>query len=229
MARFSFLPFGPVRLGVGLLVTGLMGLSVAGCVQLLEPRTADVTYYVLDDSPDGQSPTDPTGLNVGLRKPRLASYLDASRIVTRRGDHELHFSESHRWGEQLERSINRAVALHLEARPGIRFVEVVPWSKGTDFDAVVQLHVRRFEGAGPPPPDPDADDDVPVPEGRSQMTVQWTLFGPDGETRRAEGTTNHEQDGWTVTDYEGLVSRLESSLKILSADIGTRLEALDHE
>jgi len=223
-SRFST-PAG--RLALAALAVGAVGLLVAGCVRLLEPREADVRYYLLRGPEADTLSADTTGLEIGLRKPRLAGYLDPARIVARRGENEVHFSESRRWSESLPGAINRAVALHLDAQPGIGSVEVVPWPPGADFDYVVQLQVRRFEGTGPPPPGPEADDDAPIPRGRSQMTIHWIVYGPDGETRRAEGTTHHERDDWPVTNYEALVSRLETGLGVLAEDLEARLQALE--
>ena len=225
----------PPRLRVLVLwavAAGLLGLSVTGCVRLLEPRASDATYYLLGDAPqpdarpNDESPTDTTGLTVGLRQPRLAAYLDATRIVTRRGPHEIQFSEFHRWGEDLDRGIGRRVATGLEAQPGIRSAEVVPWSPGATFDFILQLHVLRFEGVGPPI-DPEADEDAPPPKGHSRVVVQWTLLHPEDETVLARHTTRHEESGWSVTNYSALVSRLGTSLDVVVDDITTRLQQMD--
>lgn len=215
------------RVGLWAVALGLLALSVAGCVRLLEPRTSDATYYLLDAAQHaGPATTDSTGLAVGLRQPRLASYLSDTRLVTRRGPHTLRFSEFHRWAEELPQGINRTVALALARRPGIRQVETVPWSQNATFDYVVQLHVLAFEGVGPPPA-PEADEDAPPPEGSSQMSVQWTIVSPDADTVLARGHTQTQTEEWSVGDYEALTARLGRSLDTLAADVGTRLKALD--
>lgn len=222
----SFLSFR--RLAVCAVVVGLMGLSMAGCVRLLEPRKSDATYYLLDGTPAPDTASaDTTGLHVGLRTPRLASYLDETRIVTRHGPHTIRFSEFHRWGEDLDQGIGRTVARALESRPGIQSVELVPWPRGTAFDYLLQLHVLHFEGVGPPPPGPNADDDADVPEGHSQMSVRWTILNPADETIQARDQTQHRQSGWPVTNYRALASNLGRSLQVAADSIGTRLVSLD--
>lgn len=211
------------------LAAGLIALSISGCVRLLEPRQSNITYYLFNRPSGDTLSTDTTGVEVGLRKPRLASYLDATRIVARRGPNRVQFSEFQRWGENLGRGINRVVALNLETHPGIRSAEVAPWSEDATFDSVLQLEVLRFEGKGPEPPGPEADEDVPVPEGRSQMAVRWTIYGPEGETVQARGLTRHERDDWPVDDYGALVSRLSASLEVLANDIANRLSTLDSQ
>jgi uncharacterized lipoprotein YmbA len=215
------------RLGRALMAASLLGLVLAGCVRLLEPRPSNITYYLLDsDLPVDTTSTDTTGLTVGLRRPRLASYLDAARIVTRHNRNTIRFSDAHRWGEDLDQAINRVVALDLAGQSGIRSVEAVPWPSGFRFDYVVQLRVLRFEGVGPEPPGPDADD-APLPDGHSQMAIRWTIFGPDGEITKRQGITQHREEGWAVTDYADLAAKLDTSLTVLADDIGTSLRTLE--
>jgi uncharacterized lipoprotein YmbA len=224
------MPVSTRHTGRLLVAAGLAGLLLlTGCVRLLEPpRPSDISYYLLDSSADRDTAlADTTGLRVGLRRPRLASYLDAARIVTRQGPNTIRFSDAHRWGEDLDQALNRAVALNLERQAGIQRAETVPWPEGVSFDYVVQLRVLRFEGAGPPPPGPEADDDAPVPEGHSEMVVQWTILGPDGDQVRAQGTTRHRESGWPVTDYADLAAKLDTSLVVLAGELGDRLRALD--
>ncbi|MFB6098063.1 MAG: membrane integrity-associated transporter subunit PqiC [Salinibacter sp.] len=215
------------RLGLSALAVGLIALSVTGCVRLLEPRTSDATYYLLHDPQSWSFPsTDTTGLAVGLRRTRMASYLTDTRLVVRRGPHQIHFSEFHRWAEELNRGISRTVALALMDRPDVRLAETVPWPKGSRFDYIVQLHVLNFEGVGPPP-DPKAKENAPAPEGHSQMVVRWTILEPESETVLARGLTRHEHDGWRVTNYGALASHLGEGLQKLANDLGDRLQTLD--
>jgi hypothetical protein len=218
-------------IGRRLVAVGLAGLLLAGCVRLLEPpRPSNISYYLLDSGTHTDTlSTDTTGLTVGLRRPQLASYLDAARIVAREGPNTIRFAEAHRWGEDLDRAVNRVVALNLEAQPGVRAAEAAPWPEGFAHDHVVQLRILRFEGMGPPPPGPEADEDAPVPEGHSIMVVRWTIFGSDGEQVRAQGITRHRQEGWRVTDYADLAARLDSSLVVLGDELGARLRTLAGE
>jgi uncharacterized lipoprotein YmbA len=216
------------RTCVLLLLIGLVGLLAAGCVRLLEPRPSNTRYYLLGShlATDTTANTATDGLRIGLRKPRLAEYLDTPTLAVRRGPNEVNFSEFHRWGEDLGVSLNRVVALNLERQPGIQSTEVVPWPRGTSFDYVVQLHILRFEGVGPAPPGPDADGDTPPPRGHSQTTVAWTVLTPDSDDVIARGWTRDRRGDWPVTDHADLVAKLDASLVVLAEDIGRRLRAL---
>jgi hypothetical protein len=59
------------------------------------------------------------------------------------------------------------------------------------------------------------------------MAVRWTLLGPDGETTKDQGFTQHREEGWPVTDYADLAAKLDTSLTVLADDVGTRLLTLD--
>jgi uncharacterized lipoprotein YmbA len=214
------------RTGFLFLLAGIVALVVTSCVRLPSPSPANTQYYLLERATTADTATS-SGLRVGLRKPHLADYLDTRTVVTRHGPNEIRFPDLHRWAEDLGPAINRVVGLNLEAQPGIQSVDVVPWPQGPDFDYVVQLRVLRFEGVGPRPPGPDADDDAPIPEGHSQMTVGWTVFGPAGDSVRARGQTEHRMDGWPVTDYADLASKLDTSLVVVAEDVGDRLRATD--
>lgn len=217
------------RIVLSLLASSVFALVLVGCVQLPTPRPSNTNFYLLGSTLTGDTTVESSGLRLGLRKPRLAEYLDTPTLVTRRGPNEVHFAEFHRWGEELGPSINRVVALNLEGKSGIQSAEVVPWPRGASFDYVIQLRVLRFEGEGPPPPGPDADDDEPIPQGHSQMTVGWTILGPEGDTVRTRGLTRHRNEGWQVTDFADLVAKLDSSLVVLAEDIRQRLETLTQE
>jgi uncharacterized lipoprotein YmbA len=214
------------RVGLWAVALALLFLSVAGCVRLLEPRTSDATYYLLDRAEQtNPEAVDTTGLSVGLRQPRLASYLDAARIVTRRGPHRITFAEFHRWGENLDRGISRTVARGLETHADLHSVEAVPWPEDATFDYIVELHVLGFEGVGPPP-DPTAEEDAPPPEGHAQMAVQWTIRPPEADTVLARGQTHHRTEDWRVNDYEALVANLSRGLNVLVDDIGAQMRTL---
>jgi uncharacterized lipoprotein YmbA len=215
------------RVVVGVVALGLC-IVAAGCVRILEPRQSNIRYYSLEGrfTPDTLASTDTTGLALGLRKVRLADYLDTPTMVTRRSPHEIHFAEFHRWSEGLPRAINRAVAARLEQSNLVRSTEVVPWMEDATFDYVVQLQVLRFEGNGPPPPEPEADDDAPIPTGHAHMAVRWEIRDPTTDAILARGITQDRRDGWPVDDYADLAAKLDAALAALADDIATRLRTL---
>jgi uncharacterized lipoprotein YmbA len=229
--RFRGLPWG---------ILALAFLLTTGCVNL-EPRQTNIRYYVLTgvDRPSGDAPADTARgtspapdagaqLALGLRRVRLASYLDTPTIVTRMGPHEVHFGEFHRWGEDLPQAINRTLARYLVARPRVGRVDVVPWPDRTRHGYVIQLHVYRFEGEAPPGPTDDGEEpdfglrQVGEP-GTVHVAAAWEVIDPAGETVVHQGRTSRRIDGWTVGDYAGLVRALDTALDGLAADIAAAL------
>ena len=226
----------PVSLARIIAVLAVAALAF-GCVDL-EPRQANIRYYVLagEDPPPADtaaSPEEDAGLVIGLRRLRIASYLDTPTIVTRMGPHEVHFAEFHRWGEDLPRAINRSVARYLSLNDSVARVDVVPWPDRAEHAYVVQVHVFRFEGEAPPPPpgeevDPDERGLRRVGEpGTVRMVATWEVVDPDTETVVVQGRTEEALDGWRVGDYGGLVQRLDDTLRGLAGDVAAAVQRVE--
>lgn len=212
-----------------------VAVLAASCVNL-EPRETNIQYYVLGGPPEAppdaptasEAPADAdAGVSVGLRRPRVADYLDTPDLVTRFGTHEVQFSEFHRWGEDLDAALNRTVAERLAVRPGIGAVDVAPWSPSTRHDVVVQLTVLRFEGAAPR----RRDEDERL-TGAAHLVVAWEIFapsddGPSGGTALARGTTNHREPDWRVGNHPQLVERLDAAVDVLVDALATRVRTVD--
>ena len=221
----------------------------AACVNL-EPRQSNMRYYVLagdralntaldddaldddalDDDARSIAPADTSGWVLGLRRLRLASYLDTPTIVTRLGPHEVHFAEFHRWGEDVPHAINRTVARHLVSAPSIARADVVPWTDRARHDYLVQLHVLRFEGVVPDTLTTDDDpDDVQglryVGEtGAARMVARWEVVNPTTEAVLHQGTTDRRIDGWTIGRYGDLVQHLDTALQALAGDLARAID-----
>jgi uncharacterized lipoprotein YmbA len=212
-----------------LLTVGLL----AACVDL-EPRQSNMSYYVLSDAvtptdtaaaPDAILP-DSLDLVVGIRKVRLATYLNTPSLTTRYGAHQVEFAEFHRWGEDLADAISRSVAQSLDRQNGILRVDQVPWPDRTEHDLLVQMHVLRFEGEAPSDArSEDRDRDAPA-VGRARVVVAWELVDPETQTVWVSGRTDHSEPGWTVGDYPALTERLDAALNVVAADLVTQMKSL---
>lgn len=152
---------------------------------------------------------------IGLRVPRLAEYLASPFIIVRRGTHRIEFSELDRWGEDLPRGVSRTLARRMAARLPAQRVESAPWPPGVQPDYVISLHLLRFEGVAPEDPLASA--------GEVHLLASWEILGGDGDVR-GSGTTEVRSGGWTVGDFDGLVSLLDAGLDTLAEDLALRLE-----
>jgi uncharacterized lipoprotein YmbA len=164
------------------------------------------------------APRDLAGLSVGVRRLRLASYLEAPFLVVRHGSNEVTYAEFHRWGEPLGGGINRAVAVHLAGRPSIRAVDVAPWPATERHDFLVQLHVERFEGLAP--------EDAAAVVGEVHMRVAWEIVRQRDGVVLARGATDHRERGWRVGDFAGLARSLDAGLHVLTEELAVTLSGL---
>lgn len=221
------------RYGISYLLVALVMLSIlAGCVNL-KPRVNTTRFYVLggvatlvqpQQATDQQATQQPK-LRIGIRRLRLAKYLDSPFIVFRLGPNEVRFSEQHRWGEDIRHSINRTVAQFLANRPAIQKVDVVPWASDSKHDFIIQLQVLRFEGVA------DEFPRVQIPEREGSLDVHllanWQILDPRTNEMLREGVTDVLLEGkLTENIYSGAVSGLNKALDKLSEDLQKELMTL---
>jgi uncharacterized lipoprotein YmbA len=159
---------------------------------------------------------------VGLRLPRLADYLSTPFIVVRRGDHQVEFTEYHRWGEDLGSAINRTVAGLLAERAPAHRVVTAPWPGGTPPAQVIQLQVLRFEGTAPETPERTTGEGA---TGQAHLLATWEILRASDGALLARGTTEVREDGWIVGDFGGLVRLLDRGLRRLADDLALNLAA----
>jgi uncharacterized protein len=200
------------------LLAGVVGLT--GCFSLGRTEPPQRHYVLGGDllQTNGTPPGNPAGVTVGVRRLRLATYLEPAFLVVREGANRVTYAEFHRWGEPLGGGINRVVAGDLAARSGIRAVDVAPWPARQQYDYIVQLHVERFEGVAP---EAGAEG-----EGAVHMLATWEILRQRDGAVLARGATDFRENGWRVGDYAGLVRRLDAGLNALSQDLASSLSRL---
>lgn len=200
---------------------------LAGCVNL-KPKENTTRFYVLGGTTTQATPRQAPELpklRIGLRRLRLAEYLDSPFIVFRYGTNEVRFSEQHRWGEDLRHSINRTVAQSLASRSTIQQVDVVPWASNSEHDFIIQLQVLRFEGVA------DKFPRIQIPEREGRLDVhllaKWLILDPQTNEVLREGITDVLLEGKITDDvYSGAVSGLNKALDRLSEDLQKELLTL---
>jgi len=197
------------------LLAALVGLT--GCFSLGRTEPPQRSYVLGGTAAPAVDARTPglSGVTVGVRRLRLASYLDPLLLVVRQGENRVSYSEYHRWAEHLGEGINRAVAGYLDQRGSFATIDVAPWEARARYDYVLQLHVERFEGVAP--------EDPAVGVGEAHLLASWEILRHgDGEVL-ARGTTDHRAAGWRVGDHTDLVRLLDSSLDVLSGDLARNL------
>ena len=195
--------------------------SLAGCFSLAREETPQRKYVlggsVLEER--GAPSSALTGVTIGVRRLRLASYLEPQYVAVRLGSHEIRYSEFHQWGERLDAGISRAVVTYLTARAPFGAVDVAPWAARGSYDYLLQLQIERFEGVTTAEPDATA--------GEVHLLATWELIRQSDGQVLTRGVTDHRQPQWVVGDYAGLVRALDVGLDVLARDLVAALEALE--
>lgn len=183
-------------------------LTVVGisCVSLKPPP--DLTrHYLLN------GPTDPIDLAASRTAPvvrlepiELDPYLDTRYMVLRLREHEVQFSDIHRWGESLSDNIHRTLARHLLATGQVSAVVDSP-SRRADY--VVELHVHRFEGA---------------PPNIAHVSATWRLRDHDGNLLHI-AVFEDRNEGWRFENYGHLAEKLDESLGTLARVVAEQLRS----
>lgn len=203
-------------------------LFAAGCVNL-EPQESTIRFYVLGESAERSAPSGEaldSGLTVGLRRTRLAAYLDTPHIIIRLGAHEVRFSEGHRWGEDLRRGISRTISKYLKEEDVIRQVDMVPWPAYVEHDYILQLQVLQFEADAedlPAGADPGDVDELAL---QAHVLVEWQLIDPETNDVLHAGRSAKRVGLYEGGDYGGVVSGLDAALRQLAGEIARVIDEI---
>jgi hypothetical protein len=200
------------------LIIPFVVLGMTGCFSLGRNPPADRHYVLGGGLPSDTASPDFAALTIGVRRVQLASYLATPLIVVRHGTHRITFSEFHRWGEDLDGGIARAVAANLAARASVQRVDVAPWPIRERYDFLIQINVSRFEGAVP--------EESTATEGEVHLLATWEIMRQQDGAMLAGGTTDFRERGWRVDDYAGLLTMLDRGLNVLADDLVSCLASL---
>ncbi len=206
---------------VACLLTLVVPAALTGCFKLAR-ESPKLQMYVLGDGSASGLPTPPAGapsagrgaFTIGLRRVEMASYLSVPTVMMRRGANELIVSQFHRWGGDLDQSVNHALGVYLARSPRVHSVDVAPWTARAQHDLLVQLHVMRFEGVVA---------DSSAREGRVHVMAGWDIIRPFDGAVMVRGSTDDRGGAFRVGDYAGLVAGLDAALMRVARDISVCL------
>lgn len=169
----------------------------------MDPKLDPTRFYVLSEPAPIEVKGSLKTLKVGLLMIEMADYLKTSKIVLRRRENEITYSEFNRWAEDLDQGIARVLYAHLANKlPGVE-ISRFPWANRTDLDYQIKVRLTRFEG---------------VRGGLVVINAGWFIVGTAGET---VDSGNFKFNGmWNGTQYGILVSELGTGLAQLSGEIG---------
>lgn len=189
---------------------GLLGLLAGALLLACATRGTEVREYVLSSSATA-APSDAPGRNlvIGVGPVSLPPYLRREELVTRVGANELRASDTHRWGEALDRGLARVVAESLAVRVPATQVYPFPWQSRARTDYRVSIDVDRFER---------------MPDGSVVLEARWALMRGNAAAPVDQGSASirKETAGPTAADT---VAAMSSAADRLSQQIADAIRA----
>lgn len=193
----------------GYFVLLLLCCGLAGCLNL-QPKVDPTRFYVLSTPvPEVVASKKMTHV-AGLRQVQLPAYLNSTRLCWRKGDHELHYADFHRWSEPLEPAFARILAECLVQSEVIGEVQLLPWRRMSQRDFLIDLQVLEFAGQA---------------DGSVLLRTDWTVLDNSGRVL-SRGQFTHREGTWRETDIAGLVESLSRCLGALSDHLAQQISLI---
>lgn len=179
----------------------LFCLGGSGCLNL-KPVADPVRYFLLTpmelSEPLESAVSRPVSL--GVEPVTIPSYLARPWMVVRTGETEIHYSDNYKWGEQVDKGIQRIVAQNLAQLLGTDQVYLNTWRKAS-VDLELRLVILRF----------DVDE-----SGQVVLEAQWQLNGTTSSTDhhmvRKQGPDPFKDPGGAVAVMSEALAELSQSV-----------------
>lgn len=188
----------------------VLPVLVAGALLLAcASRGVEIREYVLGSVATPLPGSAAAGdLAIGVGPVVVPRYLRRSGIVTRIGANELRASDTHRWGEDLDRGLARVVAGDLAVLvPGSR-VRAFPWREQARLDYRVAIEVESFE---------------PSPDGSVALAARWAVLRGADESRVAGSLTSVREES-AGAGHAAVVETMSRAAGRLSREIAAAIQ-----
>jgi uncharacterized lipoprotein YmbA len=152
----------------------------------------------------------PTGLTLGLGPVTVPPYLERPEIMTRVADNELRPSPVDRWAAPIGTQIARTLSHDLTAQLGLDRVVLHPWYSASEFAAVVEVDVYRFEITA---------------DGKALLVARWRVRPPKGRVRSNTFVRTESAQG----GMEAAVGAMSRAVEGLAAEISTAVREVHAE
>lgn len=123
----------------------VLGFAVLTTGCSLSPKDDPSQFYVLAAPADTERAATGTAV-LGLGPITLPQYLRRPQMVTRTGEHQMTFSEVHRWAEDLEAGVARVMREELQRNTGASQILSYPWLASRTVHYAIEVDIMRFEG-----------------------------------------------------------------------------------
>jgi uncharacterized lipoprotein YmbA len=181
-------------------------VSLAACFNLGKGTTQSSRFYLLNSISDSgletQAVTKLKNATVGVGPLEFPEYLHRPQIATRTSNHQIQFSEFHRWGEPLGDNFSRILAENLSILLSTHRLVAFPW-RSASIDYQVEVEVTRFDGS--------------LGE-QAHLEARWTIFGKEGKEALLMKKSSLRETVATE-NYEALVMVMSRLVERLSREI----------
>jgi len=185
----------------------LLCVVAAGCLNL-KPKADPTRYFLLTrtaSKPLAASDGKEDVISLGIAPVAVPAYLTKPWMVIRTSGTEIRYSDFNKWGEHLDKGIQRVLAEDLSLLLGTDQIHLSAW-KQEDVQAELTLSVHQFE--------------VDT-RGQVVLEAQWQLSGKHPFT----GQRRIEVDGPDpASDPAGAVRAMSQALDELSRVIASEIE-----
>ena len=182
----------------------LLFLICMGCVAPSTP----VVYHTLQATQARNEPASPA-LAVEVLRVRIPEVLQRPQLVLALGPGSVELATGHRWGDPLERDMQRVLVADLGRFLGSDRVVAAPGGPAVGATYRVEVEVLRCQGR---------------PGGTLHFLATWMITRPGDLQARVLARTELKEPVAGL-DADALVAAHERVLALLSAEIGTRLRA----
>jgi uncharacterized protein len=141
-------------------------------------------------------------LTLGLETVVIPGYLDRPQIVTRETPERFVLGEFDQWAEPFQGLVTRTLAEDLYQRTNAKEVTILPQSRGTPLDRVVEVVVLRFDAEG----------------GAVILKADWSIFDRN-EKELAGGRFETQSPVSSSGDYAMIVAAMSEALGRLAQEI----------
>ena len=194
----------PLKVLAALTAGALLLLAGLGCVA---PSTPTVYHTLQAIQPRGEPASPP--LAVEVLRVRIPEVLQRPQLVLALGPGSVELATGHRWGDPLERDMQRVLVADLGRFLGSDRVVAAPGGPAVGATYRVEVEVLRCQGR---------------PGGTLHFLATWMITRPGDLQARVLARTELKEPVAGL-DADALVAAHERVLALLSAEIGTRLRA----
>ena len=182
---------------------GVTGILLTGC--LSRSATVSPRHFILSAISTNEPVPSATGrLSVGIGSVKMPSYLLRRSMAVRNGANEIDYIEDALWGERLDQSFQRTVAVNLSRLLSSDSIYLADWRRD-QVQARVFINVQQF----------DVDND-----GNGTLIAQWRITTPESDIPLKSG---HARLARTGPSPRGDPQVIATALSDLSAEFSRDL------